>query len=199
MINEHIEPQVNRLTNIRPGRSVGVARMRYHFCMVRTWLYRRIKCPWLRYKGFVRLPWSVDLWSPHKHIVIGHNVQFGKGVTVHCDAEIGNYVLIAGNAAFVGRDDHSYHLPGVTIWDSPRGDNHKVVVEDDVWIGYGAIILSGVTVGRGAVVSAGSLVCRDVSPYAIVGGNPACFLKWRFSDEEKKRHESMLNRITQKE
>lgn len=179
--------------NIRPGRSRWFSYLRIHACKVRTWSYRQLKCRWLQYNGFVRLPWSVVLWSPHKHIVLGHHVQFGKGCIVECDAEIGNYVLIARNVAFVGRDDHRFDIPHVTIWESPRGDAHKVVVEDDVWIGHGAVILSGVTVGRGAIVSAGAVVADDVSPYAIVGGNPARFLKWRFTDEQKTEHDTLLN------
>jgi acetyltransferase-like isoleucine patch superfamily enzyme len=47
------------------------------------------------------------------------------------------------------------------------------VIEDDVWIGAGAIILDGVCVGRGAVVAAGAVVSKDVSPHTVVGGVPA--------------------------
>jgi acetyltransferase-like isoleucine patch superfamily enzyme len=46
-----------------------------------------------------------------------------------------------------------------------------------VWIGFNSIILKGVTIGEGAVIAAGSVVTKDVSPYTIVGGNPAKFLK----------------------
>lgn len=181
------------MSNIRPGRSPRVAAFRAQLNRLRTWLYRVVRCPWLVYGGFVRLPWSVDLWSPNKHIVLGHHVQFGPQTKIHCDTEIGSYVLIAGNVSFVGRDDHTFNVPGKTIWDSPRGDTHKVVVEDDVWIGHGAIVLSGVTVGRGAVVSAGSLVVNDVPRYAVVGGNPARMLKWRFDDNDRDIHERALS------
>lgn len=56
-------------------------------------------------------------------------------------------------------------------------------MEDDVWIATNALILSGVTIGRGAIVAAGAVVVKDVPPYAIVGGNPAKILKYRFSLE----------------
>jgi phosphonate metabolism protein (transferase hexapeptide repeat family) len=58
----------------------------------------------------------------------------------------------------------------------------RVTIGHDVWIGHGATILSGVTIGTGAVVAAGAVVTRDVAPYAIVGGVPAKFLKWRFAE-----------------
>lgn len=57
------------------------------------------------------------------------------------------------------------------------------VVEDEVWIGLGALILSGVRIGKGAIVGARSVVTRDVPPYAIVGGNPAKVIKYRFPQE----------------
>jgi len=59
----------------------------------------------------------------------------------------------------------------------------NVVIQDDVWIGHKAMIMSGVTIGYGAVVAAGALVVKDVPPYAIVGGNPAKVLKYRFEDD----------------
>jgi acetyltransferase-like isoleucine patch superfamily enzyme len=52
-----------------------------------------------------------------------------------------------------------------------------IVIEDRVWIGFGAVILKGVTIGRGAIVGACSIVSRDVEPYTIVAGNPARLVK----------------------
>jgi len=58
--------------------------------------------------------------------------------------------------------------------------NGDVVIENDVWIGEGCTILSGVRLGSGSVVAAKSVVTKDVPPYAIVGGNPARVLRERF-------------------
>jgi chloramphenicol O-acetyltransferase type B len=73
-----------------------------------------------------------------------------------------------------------------------KGVNSKVIIEDDVWIGYGAIIMSGVKIRRGSIIAAGSVVTKDVEPYSIVGGNPAKLIKYRFSKEEIMEHERKL-------
>jgi len=78
-------------------------------------------------------------------------VQFGPGCSVQCDIVFGSKILVARNVAFVGRDDHRMDMVGKAIWDSGRGDCYQTIVEDDVWIGYGAIVVSGVTIGRGSV------------------------------------------------
>lgn len=61
-----------------------------------------------------------------------------------------------------------------------RGDT---VIGHDVWLGYGALVLPGVTVGHGAVVAAASVVAADVEPYTVVAGNPARVVRRRFDDE----------------
>jgi virginiamycin A acetyltransferase len=61
-----------------------------------------------------------------------------------------------------------------------KGDT---IIGNDVWIGYEAIIMPGVKIGDGVIVAAKSVVTKDVSPYTVVGGNPASLLKKRFSDE----------------
>ena len=57
----------------------------------------------------------------------------------------------------------------------------------DVWIGAGVKFRGGVTVGTGAIVAAGSVVTKDVPPYAIVGGVPAKLIRWRFPEAERER------------
>ncbi|MDD2205800.1 MAG: type B chloramphenicol O-acetyltransferase [Aminobacterium sp.] len=64
---------------------------------------------------------------------------------------------------------------------APMGDT---VIGSDVWIGSEAMIMPGVKIGHGAVIGSRALVTKDVTPYSIVGGNPARFIRKRFSDEE---------------
>ena len=56
-----------------------------------------------------------------------------------------------------------------------------------MWIGADAIICSGVTIGQGAIVAAGAIITKDVEPYAIVGGNPAKVIKYRFSESIRRK------------
>ncbi len=137
------------------------------------------------------------LWAP-KSLTVGSDVYVGKGCTIECDGRIGSGVLIANRVGIVGRNDHDMHALGVPIrrapWvgdaDGPRND--PVEIGDDVWIGYGAIVLSGVTIGRGAVVAAGAVVTKDVPEYAIVAGNPARVAGYRFSEDDRRLHEELL-------
>ena len=103
---------------------------------------------------------------------------------------IGNFCSIAPDVMFILQSEHPYKgvstYPFKVMLDfykyeaTSKGD---ITVGDDVWLGHGATICSGVKIGQGAIVAAGSIVVKDVPPYAIVGGNPAKFIKWRFEDE----------------
>ena len=92
--------------------------------------------------------------------------MFGPGVTV-----------VTGN--------HRIDIPGkyiidITDQEKREEDDQPVIFEGDNWIGANAIILKGVTIGRGAVIAAGAVVTKSVPEYAIVGGNPAKVLRFRF-------------------
>ena len=139
-------------------------------------------------------------WAPNK-MTIGNNVYIGKFCTIQADIEMGNNIEIANNVGLIGRYDHDYTKVGVSIKDAPwigdsnydfKGKNLKIVIEDDVWIGYGSVVFTGVRVGRGAIIAAGSIVTKDVPSYAIVAGNPAKIKGYRFTEEEIVEHEKIL-------
>lgn len=96
---------------------------------------------------------------------------------------VGRHCLISWNVCIADSDFHPMSIlqrRRDTIALSPGGDKtnrpfvpcRPVVIEDDVWIGFNAVILKGVRVGRGAVIGAGSVVTKDVPPMAVVVGNP---------------------------
>lgn len=104
---------------------------------------------------------------------------------------IGNYVSISPDVLFLLGVNHrtdtitTYPFYSMLIKRSPIDALTKgpIIVEDEVWIGTGAQIHSGVTIGKGAIVAAGAIVTKDVPPYAIVGGCPAKLIKYRFSED----------------
>lgn len=104
--------------------------------------------------------------------------------------KIGRFCSIAPEVMFVLSADHyTQHMSSYPykVWvmkENQEGiSKGDIIVEDDVWIGFRSIILSGVHIGKGSVIAAGSVVTKDVPPYAIVGGVPAKVIKYRFSDE----------------
>lgn len=140
---------------------------------------------------------GVFLWA-NNNIQIGNNFYIGKYSIIECNALIGDNVIMANHVSLIGRYDHNYQQIGVPIrlashiadedynW---KGVNQKIVIEDDVWIGLGAIVLSGVTIATGSIIAAGSVVTKNVEPYSIYGGNPARKLNYRFdSEDDMKEH-----------
>lgn len=103
---------------------------------------------------------------------------------------IGNFCSIGENVIFMLGGNHRYDVPStfpfrviVLRQESEAYTNGPIVVGDDVWFGAKVMVMSGVHIGQGAIIAAGSVVTKDVPPYAIVGGAPAKIIKYRFSDE----------------
>jgi galactoside O-acetyltransferase len=116
----------------------------------------------------VRLRMPLVIYEPG-NLECGNQVDIGEFTHIRANGgiRIGNRVLIAAHVTITTRE-HPVELPrwGVTN-DAP------IVIEDDVWIGAGAVILPGVTIGKGAVVAAGAVVTAPVEPFTVVAGVPA--------------------------
>ena len=108
---------------------------------------------------------------------------------------IGSFCSIAPNVTFLLSADHYTNyistfpfknkITKTTEYEALSKGN--IIVDDDVWIGYGATIMSGVHIGQGAVIAAGAVVTKDVPPYVIVGGVPAKVIKYRFEEKIRER------------
>ena len=166
---------------------------------LQTWLAVAGKSSFLTYGRDLHVGKGARLWAP-KRLSIGDCVYIGKQVHIEANCRIGNYCLIANRVAIVGRHDHDFSAVGFPVrlapWvgskrlPSPYADE-EAVIEDDVWLGYGAVVLTGVTVGRGSVVAVGSVVTRDIPPYSIAAGVPAKVIGQRFDDQDTiARHEA---------
>lgn len=116
----------------------------------------------------------------NKNIFIGENSYINGGfikASEHAKIIIGDNCLISYNV-HLRTDMHNYRNKTALIRE--QGHSEKdIIIEDDVWVGYGAQVLAGVTVGQGAVIAAGSIVTKDVPAYAVVGGIPARIIQYR--------------------
>ena len=110
-------------------------------------------------------------------ITIGNNSGIGDYSYIQGKVTIGNNVMMAPSVAIIA---NNHNIEGLDIPMNKQGENEApICIKDDVCIGYGAIILGGVTVNTGAVIAAGSIVTKDVPEYSVVGGTPAKVIKWR--------------------
>ena len=98
------------------------------------------------------------------------HINAADGVTIEAR------VLIA-DRVYISDIDHEYRKPGLPVIEQGIRSKGPVVLKTGCWIGAGAVILSGVTVGRNAVVGANAVVTKDVPDFAVVGGIPARLLK----------------------
>ena len=125
------------------------------------------------------------VYTPVK-AVVPQNVKIGKHVTIMNNVlfmaaggiEIGDNSMLAAYSKIISNDHDPYDLPTITCLPVKIGKN--------VWIGAGAIILKGVTIGDHAIVGGGSIVNKDVPPYAVVVGSPAKIVKYLDKEKFKK-------------
>lgn len=136
-------------------------------------------------------------------IKAGDDVYIGPGALFQASESgihIGNKVLFGPKVSIIGGDHNTTQL-GRFMFDVTEKLKHNdkvVIIEDDVWIGTGAIILKGVRIGRGSIVAAGAVVTKDVPYYSIVGGVPASVKKWRWNIERILAHEQKLYEPSQR-
>jgi len=97
-----------------------------------------------------------------------------------CLLEIGARVSIAPNVVFapISAPNNSPRLQAHAYVAANLVRSSKMIVEDDVWLGAGAVVLSGATIGKGAIVGAGTVVTGDVPRHSIVAGVPAKVVRW---------------------
>ena len=132
-------------------------------------------------------------FRPGEDISIGNNVFMGRNAHISAPCVIKDDVMLASYVALIG-GDHEFRVPCVLMNASGREQTHRIVIEEDVWVGHGAIILTGVTIGRGAIIAAGSIVTQNIPPCTVWGGTPVRFLKDRFvSEEDTKVHLAFLD------
>lgn len=143
--------------------------------------------------GLHKTAFIVDTSMVSPDLEMGAYAYIGPGAYICLRVALGKYVMIAPDVAILG-GDHRIDVPGVPALFSGRPEVLKpTIIEDDVWVGFRAVIMSGVRIGRGAVVASGAVVTKDVEPYTIVGGVPAKAVGKRFSNSgDIEKHDRML-------
>lgn len=123
-----------------------------------------------------------------KKLIFGKNVNIGDYVSIRCTnhISIGNNVLIGSRVLIIDNSHGMYTGSEQDIPETPPNERilstAPVVIEDNVWIGEGAVIQQGVTIGEGSIIAANSVVTKDVPTKTIVGGVPAKRIK-EFSED----------------
>ena len=115
----------------------------------------------------------VEMARKDRQLIIGNYCSIANGVNFILSSE--HRTDLVSTFPFKVKTTHETECEGLS-----KGD---ITVDDDVWIGFGATILSGVHIGQGAVIAAGAVVTKDVPPYAIVGGVPAKVIRYRFDSD----------------
>jgi len=171
----------------------------------KIWLfYLRVKRRILMYilkSQFKRIGTNV-LFDPFgsytfKTIEFGDNVFIGRNAiirSVHSNIVFGSNIMLGPNVQLIG-GDHNFRQIGqfmFAVKEKQPGDDLPISVEDDVWIGAGAVVLKGVTICRGSVVAAGAVVTKNIPPYSIFGGLPAKVIGYRFNRKAVIIHEEKL-------
>ena len=139
------------------------------------------------YNDFVRDPRDFEKNNVLYHYPINHDrLLIGKFCSIACGAK---FLMRSANHSLASLSTYPfpifYEEWGLDVRDitaawTPKGD---IVIGNDVWIGYEAVVMAGVTIGDGAVIGARAVVTRDVPPYTIMGGVPAKEIRKRFPDE----------------
>ena len=114
------------------------------------------------------------------YLSIGTDTYIGEGNNIRAaggQIRIGANCLISQHVTIVA-SNHNMKPDQLIKKQGWSKDNNFVVINDDVWIGAGSIVLPGITIGTGAVIAAGSVVTKNVEEYAIVAGNPAKIIKY---------------------
>lgn len=147
------------------------------------------------YNDFVNDPRQFERNNVLYHYPVNHErLRIGKFCSIACGAK---FLFNCANHSLRSLSTYTFPLfydewgldkaDVASAWDN-KGD---IVIGNDVWIGFEAVIMAGVHIGNGAIIGARAVVTKDVAPYTIVGGVPARAIRKRFDDATISRLESL--------
>ena len=139
-------------------------------------------------EGRVTIGKYTSVWGPNIAILSKINsIKIGAFCSIAKNVSIQEYNHKHDSLSTYHLNSNVFNGTGIDDICSKGG----IVIGNDVWVGDGSMILSGVSIGNGAVIAARSVVTKNIPPFAIVGGNPAKIIKYRFDPDEIVRIEKM--------
>lgn len=171
---------------------------------------------------FIRIKHAIGIWIHYyvrpnisKLGYFGKNASLGipadlknpKNIFLYDFARIGrrSTIMTMGESKFVMKrgcltaegltvvtSNHRQRIGEFLSGGNEDNDYRDIIVEEDVWIGVNVTLLSGAHIGRGAIIGAGSVVTKEIPPYAVAAGNPARVIKFKWSIEDILEHEKKL-------
>lgn len=160
------------------------------YVFIGSWLpHYQCHRTWIVAKKIRQLAGKLMFEQCGRNVDIGRKISFSSKVSLGDNSGIGDFchingelcigrdVMMSPNCAFIA----SNHITGRTDIPMNRqgGIGRAIHVGDDVWIGFGVIVLSGVHIGDGSIIASGAVVAKDVPAYSVVGGVPAKVIKYR--------------------
>jgi virginiamycin A acetyltransferase len=156
----------------------------------------------IKYRNRIRWPCDIAIFGVlisnveiDKYFCVNRNVIIGN--SARYKVKIGKFCSIASDTNIITRNHPLQTLSTATTFLTDKFDidpNNKyifpggdVIIGNDVWIGFNAAVLPGVTIGDGAIVGAGSVVTHNVPTYAVVAGVPAKIIKYRFNEKTREK------------
>jgi len=150
-----------------------------------------------------RFIFDPDGFYSYANIHVGDDVSLGYRpmlMAALSEIRVGNRVMFGPEVAIIG-GGHNTTMIGrfmTEVHEKTGNEDLGVIIEDDVWVGARVTILRGVIVGRGSIIAAGTVVTKSVPPYAVVGGNPARIIKFRWDVPTILQHEQALYPLDQR-
>lgn len=159
-----------------------------YYRYLRTFFYRLFHSSYnIDYRAFISRDTQIS-----NDVRLSKWVYIGPGCSICPKVSVGDYSMFGPQVTITG-SDHIFDSVSIPIQFAGRPQLSSTNIGKDVWIGKGSIIMAGVSIGDGTIVGAGSIVTKDLDSNSVYVGNPAKFVRFRFSSSDWNSHLKSIN------